>query len=62
MSTHDQESEPARGKPRSMPLSGAEAVELYAAEIARKIAALGEQARRLQAEVAESRQILRDIE
>lgn len=46
----------------AMPLAGEEAVELYAAEIARKIAALSEQADLLRAEIAESQQLLRDIE
>lgn len=40
------------------PLQGEEAVELYAAEIVRKIAALSEQAVLLRAEIAESGQLL----
>lgn len=53
---------PAPADARVMPLAGEEAVELYAAEIARKIAKLGEQADLLRAELAESQQLLRDIE
>jgi hypothetical protein len=40
------------------PLQGDEAVELYAAEIARKIAALSQQADLLRAKIAESGQLL----
>lgn len=40
------------------PLQGDEAVELYAAEIARKIAALSEQTDLLRAEIVESGQLL----
>ena len=47
---------------RVRPLQGDEAVELYAAEIACKIAALSEQADLLRAEIGESQQLLRDID
>ena len=47
---------------RVMPLKGEEAVQLYAAEIVRNIAALGEQAGLLQAEIAGSKQLLDEID
>ena len=43
------------------PLQGEEAVELYTAEIVRKIAALSEQATLLRAEIGDSRQLLDEI-
>ncbi len=53
---------PKNSDARVRPLQGNEAVELYAAEIACKIAALGEQADLLRAELAESTQLLDQID
>lgn len=53
---------PKRSSARERPLQGDEAVALYAAEIARKIAEIGEQADLLRAEIAESGQMLNEID
>lgn len=47
---------------RNMPLEGEEAMQLYAAEIASKIIALNKQVALLQAEFAERKQLLREID
>ena len=53
---------PKSSSTHTEPLRGEEAVELYTAEIVRKIAALSEQAVLLKGEIGESRQLLDEIQ
>lgn len=52
---------PKNSSTRERPLQGNEAVELYAAEIARKVAEISEQVDLLRSEISESEQLLDGI-
>ena len=53
---------PKKSDTPATPLQGEEAVQLYTAEIARNIAALGEQAGLLKAQIAGSKKLLDEID
>jgi uncharacterized small protein (DUF1192 family) len=53
---------PHKSNGRNMSLGGEEAMQLYAAEIARKVIELNTQVALLQAEIAERKQLLRDLD